>query len=235
MRSSALNQVALSRVVHAADRADEGVSENKPTGPLFFDRVHDDFILRLHDNFNSLYGIEISNIRIESFKIINQELSDNISKQAIITAQTETKLANLESQREIATAEMERDSAVARIKVQATALQLTTATTARNQATLANANAKAQALKIEAQGASDALLTRATAESKAIEMKAAAEKKRAQDLSATALGEQLALLGVQSEMVNGAMKGVSKIVYLPPGANTGGVPIQMYGQPGLRG
>ena len=51
------------------------------------DMVHDEFISRLHDNFKKLYGIEIANIRVESFKIMNAELADNISKQAIITAQ----------------------------------------------------------------------------------------------------------------------------------------------------
>lgn len=49
--------------------------------------VHDEFIARLHDNFKKTYGLEIANIRVESFKIMNSELADNISKQAIITAQ----------------------------------------------------------------------------------------------------------------------------------------------------
>jgi len=237
MRSSALNQVAQSRVVHAPTEISEGdavpSSSNAPSAPVFFDKVHDEFISKLHDNFKRLYGIEISNIRIESFKIMNLELAENISKQAIITAQTETRLANLESQREIATTEQERDAAVARIKTQASALQLTTETQAKNSASLAEANAKAQAMKIEAQGTSEALLTKAEAEAKAIELKAAAEKKRAQDLSSTNLGQQLALLAVQSEMVAKSMKGVTKIVYLPPGANVGSTPMQLFGNSAL--
>lgn len=54
---------------------------------MFFDKVHDEFISKLHDSFMEKYGIEITNIRIESFKIMNQELSNNISKQALVTAQ----------------------------------------------------------------------------------------------------------------------------------------------------
>ncbi len=49
--------------------------------------MHDEFIFHLHDTFFKMYGIEIANIRIESFKIMNHALADNISQQAIITAQ----------------------------------------------------------------------------------------------------------------------------------------------------
>jgi len=260
MRSSALNQVAQNKAVHAISEDQIREQHQLPAStPIFFDKVHDEFISKLYDTFKKLYGIEISNIRIESFKIMNAELADNISKQAIITAQTETKLTNLESQREIATAEMERDSAVTRIKTQASAQQLATDTQARNSATLAEATAKAEAMKIEAQGSASALLIKteaesnakatsvkriaegeaqalllkAEAEAKAIEMKAAAEKKRAQDLSSTPLGQQLALLTVQSEMVTKALTGVQKVIYLPSNANLGSTPMQLFGMPGL--
>jgi uncharacterized membrane protein YqiK len=51
------------------------------------------------------YGIEISNIRIESFKIMDDELASSISKQAVVTAKTEHELANIQGHNEIATAE----------------------------------------------------------------------------------------------------------------------------------
>ena len=57
------------------------------TVSFYKDMVHDEFIGRLHDNFKKTYGLEIANIRVEAFKIMNSELADNISKQAIITAQ----------------------------------------------------------------------------------------------------------------------------------------------------
>jgi len=260
LRSSALNQVAQNKAVQAISEDQLRQQHQIPaTTPIFFDKVHDEFISKLHDTFIKLYGMEISNIRIEAFKIMNAELAANISKQAIITAQTETKLANLESQREIATAEMERDSAVTRIKTQASAQQLATDTQAKNSAALAQAQAKAQAMQIEAQGNAQALLIRteaesnaratsvqrvaqgeaealllkAEAEAKAIEMRAAAEKKRAIDLSSTALGQQLALLTVQADMVTKALEGVAKVIYLPSNADLSQTPMQLFGMSNL--
>jgi len=239
VRSTALNQVAQSKNINAVSQEPEEntapaqAGRPAPSAPLFFDMVHDEFISRLHDLFKRLYGVEIANIRVESFKIMNAELADNISKQAIITAQTENKLANLAGQRQIATAEMERDSAVTMIQARARAAQLGTDVQARNTAAIADAQSKAQAAKIVATGEADALLIKAEAEAKAIELKAAAEKKRAQDLSATPLGAQLALLTVQSEMVVKAIGGVEKIIYLPSNASLAQTPLQLFGMPSM--
>jgi len=233
MRSSGLNQVAQSKHVHASQSEEPKANPGDgPSAPLFFDKVHDEFIFHLHDTFSKMYGIEIANIRIESFKIMNTALADNISQQAIITAQTETKLANLEGQREIATAEMERESEVVRIKAQSAAKLMATEAEARNTSLLADAKAKAQAAKIVAQGEADALLIKAEAEAKAIEVKAAAERKRAEELSATPLGEKLALMNVQAQMVTSALQGVQKIIYLPSNANLAQSPLQLFGIPG---
>jgi regulator of protease activity HflC (stomatin/prohibitin superfamily) len=235
MRSSGLNQVAQSKHVHAMadDSKNSANSANEgPSAPLFFDKVHDEFIFHLHDTFSKMYGIEIANIRIESFKIMNHALADNISQQAIITAQTETKLANLEGQREIATAEMERESEVIRIKAQSAAKQINTEAEARNNVLVADAKAKAQAAKIVAQGDADSLLIKAEAESKAIELKAAAERKRAEELSANPLGEKIAMMNIQAQMVTQSMQGVQKVIYLPSNANLAQMPIQLFGVPG---
>jgi len=234
MRSSGLNQVAQSKHVHAKSAEEQQPQSSEgPSAPLFFDKVHDEFIFHLHDTFYKSYGIEIANIRIESFKIMNHALADNISQQAIITAQTETKLANLEGQHEIATAEMQRESEVIRIKTQAAAKQLATEAEARNSMIVADARGKAEAAKIVAQGEADSLLIKAEAEARAIELKAAAERKRAEELSATPLGEKLALMGVQAQMVTQSMQGVQKIIYLPSNANLAQTPIQLFGVPGL--
>jgi len=229
MRSSGLNQVAQSKHVHAKVAEVEAPETETPSAPLFFDKVHDEFIFHLHDTFYKMYGIEIANIRIESFKIMNNALADNISQQAIITAQTETKLANLEGQREIATAEMEREAEVTRIKTQAAAKQLAMEAETRNNTIVAEAKAKAASAKIVAQGEADSLLIKAEAEAKAIELKAAAERKRAEELSATALGEKLALLNVQAQMVTQSMQGVQKVIYLPSNASLAQTPLQLFG------
>eukprot|EP00026_Physarum_polycephalum_P003919 Phypoly_transcript_03936.p1 GENE.Phypoly_transcript_03936~~Phypoly_transcript_03936.p1 ORF type:complete len:695 (+),score=150.76 Phypoly_transcript_03936:149-2233(+) len=227
VRSTALNQVAQSKAISVVPNHEDDPIDDK--APLFFDMVHDEFISRLHDNFVKTYGLEIANIRVEAFKIMNSELADNISKQAIITAQTENRLANLEGQRQIATAEMERDSAVAMIKAQAASKQLATEVQAKNTAAVSDAQSRAQAAKIVAQGEAEALIIKAEAESRAIELKAAADKKRAQDLGSTPLGSQLALLTVQSDMVTKSMQGVSKVVYLPSNANVASTPLQLFG------
>jgi len=226
LRSSGLNQVAQSKHVHALK---DDPPKDGPSAPLFFDKVHDEFIFHLHETFLNKYGIEIANIRIESFKIMNTALADNISQQAIITAQTETKLANLEGQREIATAEMEREAEVTRIKTQAAAKQLAIEAETRNNTIVADAKAKATSAKIVAQGDADSLLIKAEAEAKAIELKAAAERKRAEELSATALGEKLALLTIQSQMVTQSMQGVQKVIYLPSNVNLAQTPLQLFG------
>merc|ERR1712187_51999 len=119
----------------------------QPSAPLFFDKAHDDFLARLHEDFIDRYGIEISNIRVESFKIMDHELSNSISRQAITTAQTENQLANLKGQTEIATAEQERQARVAQIAAEQEARALKLATEAQNKAQLdkAEAGAKSQA------------------------------------------------------------------------------------------
>eukprot|EP01090_Pellita_catalonica_P000723 TRINITY_DN10500_c0_g1_i1.p1 TRINITY_DN10500_c0_g1~~TRINITY_DN10500_c0_g1_i1.p1 ORF type:complete len:270 (+),score=73.78 TRINITY_DN10500_c0_g1_i1:92-811(+) len=199
---------------------------SSPSAPLFFDKVHDEFISKLHDMFQKRYGIEIANIRIESFKIMDEELAENISKQAMITATTETRLANLEGQTEIATAEMQRDAAVQRIKSQSLAAKLEVETKAKNRATMDQAQAKADAAKIIATGEANAKLIsveaeakaierRAQAEASAIEQRAKAEAKRAELLSQTPLGGQLAMFELQTQMVSKSLQGIEKIVYLP--------------------
>merc|ERR1711988_1589247 len=97
-----------------------------PSAPLFFDRAHDDFLSRLHDDFLQRYGIEIVNIRIENFRIMNEDLANNISNQALKTAETECTLANLKGQQEIATREQERLAAVKQISTKAEADALNT-------------------------------------------------------------------------------------------------------------
>eukprot|EP01111_Echinosteliopsis_oligospora_P010958 TRINITY_DN3499_c0_g1_i1.p1 TRINITY_DN3499_c0_g1~~TRINITY_DN3499_c0_g1_i1.p1 ORF type:complete len:707 (-),score=228.05 TRINITY_DN3499_c0_g1_i1:9-2129(-) len=240
MRSSALNQVAQSKSVHSVSHDAEQTSGTAPSAPLFFDKVHDEFISKLYDTYKKMHGVDISNIRIESFQIMDHALADNISQQAIITAQTETKLANLEGQREIATAEQEREAAVNEIKIKAAALQAEAETQTKNNSFLADSKAKIEAARIIAEGEAlamdiranaeaKAILVRAEAEARSIERKAAAEKKRAEELSAAGLGPQIALLQMQSNLVTGALKGVDKIIYLPSNANLSHTPLQLFG------
>merc|ERR1712224_749416 len=199
----------------------------QPSAPLFFDKAHDEFLARLHDDFMERYGIEISNIRVESFKIIDQELANFISRQAITTAQTENQLANLKGQTEIATAEQERQARVAQIAAEQEARALKLSTEAQNKAQLEKAEAGAKAQAFSANQAADALIAQARAE---------AESERAEMLSKTPLGSQLALLSVWAETVQKSNEGISKVVYCDPSvqlAAGGGNPLSLLGLNGL--
>jgi len=219
IRNTSLTEVAQNKeVVAKSQKGDDDVSEETGKKPLFFDKVHDEFISKLHDSFMDRYGIEISNIRIESFKIINQELAKNISQQALVTAQTGTQLTNLTSQTEIATAEQRRNADVARIRAEGEAAKLRTEVDARNKATMETAKAEAESLLIQATAASQALELRAQAEAKAILLKADAEAKRADMLQKTSLGAQIAMFQMYSEMVKNSLTDVPKVLYLPADA-----------------
>ncbi len=192
IRSSTLAEVAQTKEVIAKsekkliEEQQQQTTKGHPTPSVFFEKVHDEFISKLHDSFMEKYGIEVTNIRIENFKIMNQTLAASISSQAIVTTQTQTQLANLASQTEIATAEQKRNADVARIKAEGEAVKLQTETDARNRATmetaktesdatLVRARATAQSLEVQAKAEANALETKAQAEANAFQIKAKAE------------------------------------------------------------
>jgi len=234
IRSTSLAEVAQSKeqVAKSARKHDEQMQQiaqaapGAPSAPLFFDKVHDEFISKLHDTFVEKYGIEITNIRIESFKILNQELSSSISKQALTSAQTGTQLANLAGQTEIATAQQLRDAEVLRIKVDSDANKVKTETDAKNRATLETAKADADSTLIRAKAEAESLTMRANAEAKAILAKGDAEAQRADMLNKTALGGQIALFQLYTNMVQTSMQGVEKVIYLP--TESAGNPLNIF-------
>merc|ERR1712224_880562 len=128
----------------AAEEVKIAQATGQASAPFFFDRAHDEFLARLHDDFLDRYGIEITNIRVASCKIMDQQLAASISKQALVTAQTENQLANLKGQTEIATAEQERQARVAQIAAEQVARALKLATEAQNKAQLEKAEAGAK-------------------------------------------------------------------------------------------
>ena len=169
----------------------------------------------MHENFLALYGIDITNIRIESFQILDEELASNISGQAFLTAQTQNQLSNLAGQSEIAVATQKRDAEVSRIKSLGEATKLKTETDAKNRATLETAKALSEATVIRAKAEAAAIELKAQAEAKAILARGEAETKRAQLLSSTALGGQIQMYQMYAEMVKTSLKGVSKVLYVP--------------------
>ena len=236
IRSTALNEIAQSKNVSAGEIKDSGdklqvltpppgPDAPPPTAPVekFFDKVHDDFLDRLNEDFRERYGVDIANIRIESFKIMDEELSNSIAKHALTTAQIENELANLEGASIISTTRETTAAQVMKINAEAEAAKKKTAADAENQRQVDAAEASAKALKIEiqsrAQAEAEAILIKAKAEAEAIRLKAEAEAKRAEMLSRTTLGQQEALLAKYAEMVVGANEGVDKVIYMDPSVN----------------
>lgn len=237
VRCTALNEVAqnaLPSAVSSKQHKEDTIQAQalgEPSAPLFFDRAHDEFLSRLHDDFLQRYGIEIVNIRIENFRIMNDDLAANISSQALKTAETECTLANLKGQQEIAVREQDRLAAVKQISTKAEADALNTKITAENNAKIKSAQASAQAdataIIEKAKAEAEAIRIKAEAEAAAIELKAAAEARRAEMLSKTPLGQQLSLALPYMEMMQKIGEGVEKVVYCDSTLQKSGNPFSL--------
>jgi len=238
IRSTALNQIAQSRNITASSQPEMGVitsttvdssgsqDEEYDTSAavsFFFDRAHDEFMTKLHEEFISRYGVDIANIRMESFKIMDVELSSEISQNCLTTAHVENELANLEGQNAIATQKERTQADCQNIKATAEAKARKTAADAENKRKIDAARAAAESLKCKAmataQTEADAILLKAKAEAEAIRLKAEAEAERAKLLSQTKLGQQQSMLGIYADMVKASNKGVEKVVYMDPSVN----------------
>ena len=235
LRSTPLSDIAQSSSPTAVSEAkhvekvEAANAAGEPTAPLFFDQAHDAFLSKLHDYFMEKYGIEISNIRIEQFKIMDQSLATSISQQAIMTAETQSRLANVAGQTEIATQEQERDARMRQITAKAEAETRRVAAEAEvaqaeagARAARVRAEAEADRARIAAEGEANAIKIRAeasvaeaNAEAEGIRVRADAEAERAKKL-ATPLGEKLSLLNVYADVVKASNEGVSKVVYVDP-------------------
>eukprot|EP00928_Gymnodinium_smaydae_P034095 TRINITY_DN24242_c0_g2_i2.p1 TRINITY_DN24242_c0_g2~~TRINITY_DN24242_c0_g2_i2.p1 ORF type:complete len:736 (+),score=154.64 TRINITY_DN24242_c0_g2_i2:63-2270(+) len=258
IRSTALGDIAQSSDTSAVsmkthtDAQQAAQATGDPSAPLFFDKAHDAFIAKLHDDFLENYGLEIKNIRIEQFKIMDESLARSIAGQAVKTAETQSELANLEGQNKIAVQQQERDARMRTIKAQADAqTRQVQADSERAQAeaiasaqkvridmeantTRTQATAQADAIRLAATAEKDAVeikasavVKQAEAEAQAIRLKAQAEAERAKLLAAVPLGEKLALLDVYAEVVKKSNEGVEKVVYVDPTTTQAGNPLSL--------
>jgi regulator of protease activity HflC (stomatin/prohibitin superfamily) len=240
IRSTALNQIAQSRQISASateasvvaenitavDDNGNPIEENNPEDSAvsyFFDRAHDEFMLKLHSDFVTRYGVDIANIRMESFKIMNTELANEIAQNCLTTAHVENQLSNLQGQNLIATQKEQTAADCEKIKASAEATSLQTRADAENKRRVEAAKAEAESSKFKmitaAQAEADAILLKAKAEAEAIRLKAAAEAERAKLLSQTTLGQQQCLFEIYADMIKASNSGVEKVVYLDPSIN----------------
>jgi regulator of protease activity HflC (stomatin/prohibitin superfamily) len=240
IRSTALNQIAQSRQISASSSPDNVLTatatafdeeedgedpEQQKAAALtyFFDRAHDEFMTKLHEDFVTRYGVDIANIRMESFKIMDTELANEIAQNCLTTAHVENQLSNLQGQNLIATQKEQTAADCEKIKALAEAKSLATLADAENKRRIEAAKAEAESLKVQtitqAQAEADAILLKAKAEAEAIRLKAAAEAERAKLLSQTALGQQQSLFEIYADMVKASNAGVNKVVYMDPSVN----------------
>merc|ERR1711959_870045 len=99
-------------------------------------------------------------------------------------------------------------------------------------------NQEAEALIAKAKAEAEAIRLRAEAEAEGIRTKASAEAERAELLSKTPLGSQLALLEVWSGTVEKSSEGIEKVIYCDPSvqlAAGGGNPLSLLGLGQLQG
>jgi regulator of protease activity HflC (stomatin/prohibitin superfamily) len=187
MRSTSLNDIATSSLPSAVSEAAstqeavEAQALGKPGAPLFFDKAHDQFLAKLHDDFLARYGLEISNIRIEQFKIMDTDLANSISQQAINTAQTENQLANLEGQTQIATQQQEREKRVAQIQSETMANQRKI----EAESKIIQAEAEGRAQEVRAQAEANQVRIRAEADASATKIRAQATVAEAEAAAAS--------------------------------------------------
>ena len=160
-----------------------------PSAPPYFQHVHDEFMLNLHEHVRDEWGIEIQNIRIEALKIADSKLQTNISSQAVQVSNTHNRYMLLMKQQEIVTVQAETDARKIRISTDAEAAQIRT-----------RAQAKADAIVIEAE-----------AKKKAKELEGQGESEYSRLLESTKLGTQLASMKLQAD----AITGLKQIAYVP--------------------
>eukprot|EP00485_Elphidium_margaritaceum_P002465 CAMPEP_0202692270 /NCGR_PEP_ID=MMETSP1385-20130828/6685_1 /ASSEMBLY_ACC=CAM_ASM_000861 /TAXON_ID=933848 /ORGANISM="Elphidium margaritaceum" /LENGTH=521 /DNA_ID=CAMNT_0049347765 /DNA_START=36 /DNA_END=1601 /DNA_ORIENTATION=- len=160
-----------------------------PSAPPFFQHVHDQFITQLHDHTLEFWGIEIHNIRIEALKIFDPSLQTSISNQSIDVSKQHNKYLMLQKQQEIVVTEARSNASQKQIAM----------------------NAQASTVRAQAQAHADRILINAKADKEAIVLKAEGEAEYARLLSSTKLGNQMSVMRVQAE----TLQGLNQVAYVP--------------------
>jgi len=162
-----------------------GTSRQQP----FYQYVHDEFLVQLHDHCLDEWGVEIYNIRIESLKINDPTLQKNISNNALDVIRQHNKYIMLQKQREIMMVEANTAAAKQRIET----------------------DTETQAIRTVAKAQADAVIIKAKAEKNAMQLRGEGEDQYSQLLSQTELGQKMSLMEIQKQ----ALQGLSQVCYIP--------------------
>jgi len=135
------------------------------------------------------YGIELVRLNVETPKILDTKIADEMAEASISSAKSNAKESTLEQSYRIAKRSAEQEAETRRIAQE----QQNQTIVSQAEAKLKAADLNKQATIMEAEAEKEALLRRAEAEAKSIELKAEAQKK-AMDMQGTSLSASPALL-----------------------------------------
>jgi regulator of protease activity HflC (stomatin/prohibitin superfamily) len=124
---------------------------SKPS-KTFSSKVHDDFLAQLQSHTVSEYGIDVSNIRIETLNIADEKLAQQLSQQAIVSAKTDADLANIDAQNTVRFQTVQAEAEQMKVSAMGRAAALTLEAEAQARATITKAEADSRARELVGTG-----------------------------------------------------------------------------------
>jgi len=143
----------------------------------------------LHDSILGEWGIDISNIRIESLRIQDKKLAASIANQAIQVSELEARHMMLEKQTDIITVEANNKAKELEISTEAQAFCTKRTAEAEAEKVLIHARANKEAKVLQGEGESEYAIL----------------------VKQSGLGAELAMLEVHAK----AMQGINQVCYVP--------------------
>jgi len=187
IRSSTLVDIAgTNQISYSEPKAEMPQNEG---GSDFYEKIHDRFMLQLHDVILEQWGIDINNIRIESLRIHDKTLAQSIANQAVQVSQLEAQHMMLAKQSEIKKVEANNRAMQQKIAVEA----------------------ETDVIRQRAEADASAIVSKAKAQREAKILIGEGEAEYSNLVQKTGLGAELAKMQIQAE----AIKGLNQIAYVP--------------------
>jgi len=188
IRSSTLVDIAGTSQVSYSNEAKAEMVQNEG-GSDFYEKIHDRFMLQLHDVILEQWGIDINNIRIESLRIHDKTLAQSIANQAVQVSKLEAQHMMLAKQSEIKKVQANNDAMQQKIAVEA----------------------ETGIIRRRAEADAAAIVSKAKAQREAKILIGEGEAEYSNLVQKTGLGAELARMQIQAE----AIKGLNQIAYVP--------------------
>jgi len=188
IRSSTLVDIAGTTQISYSAESKAEMPQNEG-GSDFYEKIHDRFMLQLHDVILEQWGIDINNIRIESLRIHDKTLAQSIANQAVQVSQLEAQHMMLAKQSEIKKVEANNRAMQQKIAVEA----------------------ETDVIRQRAEADASAIVSKAKAQREAKILIGEGEAEYSNLVQKTGLGAELAKMQIQAE----AIKGLNQIAYVP--------------------